>query len=143
MCDLPVLGGKRENSEVLWANVQFAAGSEPRSICVLSAGNENVRAVSEGLVRAVRATGRYASVEVPDGIHNAETGPCGAQQDAIVVYPCGSVTASAEALWCARQSDATVVCVRQWSDALERFAEVLDELRLAGSKVVGIIYFGN
>ena len=143
VCDLPVLGGKRENSEVLWANVQFAAGSEPRSICVLSAGNENVRAVSEGLVRAVRATGRNASVEVPDGIHNAETGPCGAQQDAIVVYPCGSVTASAEALWCARQSDATVVCVRQWSDALERFAEVLDELRLAGSKVVGIIYFGN
>lgn len=70
-------------------------------------------------------------------------GPCGTQQDAIAVYPCGSVASSADALWCARQSDATVVCVRQWSDALERFAEVLDELRLAGSKVVGIVYFGN
>lgn len=143
VCDLPVLGGKRESPEVLWANIQFAAESEPHSICVLSAGNENVRAVSEGLVRAVRATGRNASVEAPGGIRNAETGSCGTRQNSIVVYPCDSVASSADALWCARRSDATVVCVRQWSDALERFTEVLDELRLAGSKVVGIIYFGN
>lgn len=142
-CDLPVLGGKKENSEVLWANIQFAAESEPRSICILPTGDEDVREISKNLVQAMRATGRNASIEAPDGFRDAEMGPCGTQQDAIAVYPCGSVASSADALWCARQSDATVVCVRQWSDALERFAEVLDELRLAGSKVVGIVYFGN
>lgn len=143
VCDLPVLGGKRESSEVLWANIQFAAESEPCSICILPTGDEDVRMISEDLVQAVRATGRNASIEAPDGIRDAGIGACGAQQDAVVVYPCGSVASSADALWCARQSDATVVCVRQWSDALERFAEVLDELRLAGSKVAGVIYLGN
>lgn len=142
VCDLPVLGGKKESSEVLWANIQFASESEPHSICMVSTGKENVRAISEDLVQAVRAAGRSASIEAPDSIRNVEAAACG-KQDAIAVYPCGSVASSADALWCARQSDATVVCVRQWSDALQRFTEVLDELQLTGAKVVGVIYLGN
>lgn len=135
--DIPVWAIKPKKSEILWANIQFADDSIPASICLLPVRG-NSKELSSALVHSIDASGNSAVL--------ATFGKVDAQinaSDCINVFACDSISKDASSLWCARQSEVTIICVWQWHDRIEDLEEAIQEVELAKAKIAGIAYIGN
>lgn len=117
--DVPVLaeGDGCSLGDRLWANVQFAIGEIPHSICLVPAAGSVPQGIEESLGNAIAANG------VED----------------VSAVACLPLDKSMDAAYVARAADATVVCAAPWRDSLRQVADTLRELELAQAKVVGIV----
>lgn len=113
---LPAVSGER-----LLANVRFAAGdTAPESVLVVPTGDvETAESACELIESAVRAEGASNKLEV------------------LRAEPLSQGMAGAYA---SRDVDAVVVTARQWADELPQLESTVAELRLAGAKLVGVVF---
>lgn len=130
ICDEPVLlePENEQRGDWLWANIQFAVNCRLGSVCLLPVGVSTPVKLAEDVVAAVRKMGRGAKL-------GDSRKP--ASEDVIVVA-CNPLDEGMEAIYQAREADATVVCVQKWLDSQEKVADVLAELQLARVRVVGL-----
>ena len=119
--ELPILyvGAKGESGARLWANLQFAGDAELASICLVP--------LSEGYVDECAASLRQAI----DERSSAGGSP--------VVAACPPVVRGVEAVYCAHESSATVLCACRWTDSRKGFRETMDALKLAHADVAGVV----
>lgn len=111
--DLPILaeGADVQAGEHLWANVCFAAGKQPSSVCLLPVSGSDCNSVASSLEKAAGDTKIISCRSLEDDLSGARA---------------------------AHEAEATVVAVRAWSDKAAGLIDVLSELKLAKANVVGI-----
>ncbi|WP_172136147.1 YveK family protein [Adlercreutzia sp. ZJ473] len=118
----PALGyaGSPDGGRRLLANVSFAAGTDARVVCIVPVGSAvDAERVCEELAMA------------------AATAP---QQSAVRprFRPTNPLSAGVDAAYAARNSDATIVVVREWLDSAPDLASTVRELKLAGVEPAGL-----
>lgn len=116
--DAPVLaeGDARGLGDRLWANVQFAVGETPHSVCLVPVGQPIPQGVESSLASAVAAT----------------------DANDVSIVDCSPLDKSMNAAYVARDAGVTVICAIPWRDSLHQVADTLRELDLARAKVAGI-----
>lgn len=140
-CGLPVLGEatSAEGGDRILANLEFCCGHRPSTTAVIPIGqaesaivasHELMGALERSNVRAKLVKGspfaRKFKVSVPD--------------DAAVVVCCPPLAAGAGATYIANNSDATVLCVTEWTDSKRQLAATVRELKLAKANLAGLAY---
>ena len=117
--DVPVLaeGNARSLGDCLWANVQFAVGETPHSVCLVPVGQPVPQEVEDSLSNAV------ASTDAND----------------VLISVCPPLGKSMDAAYTARDADVTVICSVPWKDSLRLIADTLREFELAQAKVAGVV----
>ncbi len=120
--DLPILaeGCAADIGDRLWANIQFAAGKAPQSICLLPVRRLTVAPIEAALVGAI--------AKMP-------ASSCG--ETTVEAYP--ALTDNMEGAYAARDADVTVLCAALWDDSLCDVADSIRELGLARADVCGIV----
>ena len=87
LCSLPILGGRKDSSDVLWANIQFAVDGIPESICLLPADDGDTNALSRYLEQSATASGQRVIVRtLSDGMNGQKTG--NGDVGVTVIYAC-------------------------------------------------------
>lgn len=119
--EVPVLaeGDPSGLGDRLWANVQFAVGEIPRSVCLIPIGQPVAQQVETSLVKGIVAS--------PVGL------------DDVAIVACAPLNDGVDAAYAAYSADATLVCAVLWKDSIRQIAETLCELNLAQAKVFGIV----
>lgn len=117
--DVPVLaeGDPSSLGDRLWANVQFAVGEIPYSVCLVPIGQSVPQGLESSLGNAVMATGA-GDVSIID---------------------CAPLDKGVATAYAARDAGVTLICATPWVDSLRQVADTLRELHLAQAKVVGIV----
>lgn len=129
--EIPVLADEAAGNfaQRLWANIQFAADAEPRSVCLVPAGIASSQKVQQELQSAVSQK----------GLQLAAAGGQNADRSADVsILACAPLAQDMATAFAARESDATVVLATQWQDSLGQLQDTLRELGVANAKVVGV-----
>lgn len=123
--DIPVLaeGDARNIGDRLWANVQFAVGETPNSVCLIPVGQPVVQQIEASLAKSIVAS----PVELGD----------------VTMVTCAPLSEGVDAAYAACSADATLVCAVLWKDSIRQIAETLYELDLAQAKVCGIVLVGK
>lgn len=135
--NVPVWGINPRRLDVLWANIQFSDDVPPESICLFPV-SENTEPIANTLARIIEASGQIAT-PVPFSQKNEGSVVEGKTN----IYYCESIGDDASSLWCARESDVTVICARQWRDKAESVEEAVQECELAKANLAGIAYLGK
>lgn len=104
----------------LWANIQFAMGGVPASICLVPVGSASADQVGRQLEKAISTASQEAAE--PISITTATT-----------------FTESVEGVLCAHEAAATIIVVEQWSDSHNRVLDVTRELGLAQANFLGSV----
>ena len=122
--DLPIwtVLDNRQAGERLWANIQFAANSPIKSICLLP--------VSGGKPGEIKEVISKAMSEEPSGDMN---------DSSVRVETCDSIGESIVGARIAKKASITIVTTVCWKDSESALCDTLEELRLASANVVGII----
>lgn len=134
----PLLGASRDTGDdLLWANVQFAAGERPGVLCVLGACMADVPSLCDRLGEAIRRSGAAVAIEQIES--RADLANIPVREKEMTLLSCPSLGTDAAALWAAHEADATIVCIRQWKDTHSQLSSLIKELDLAQAKVTGIV----
>ena len=140
-CELPVLGTGTsvEDGDRILANLQFACGKRPSTIAVVPIGQaDSAIVISNELVNALeRSSVRTRSVK---GSPHARKFKVSVPEDAAVVVCCPPLAAGAGASYIANSSDATVLCVTEWTDSKRQLLATMRELELAKANIAGLAY---
>lgn len=130
-CELPVLGTGTsvEDGDRILANLQFACGKRPSTIAVVIS-NELVNALERSSVRT----------RIVKGSPHARKFKVSVPEDAAVVVCCPPLAAGAGASYIANSSDATVLCVTEWTDSKRQLLATMRELELAKANIAGLAY---
>lgn len=140
-CGLPVLGTGTsvEDGDRILANLQFACGRRPSTIAVVPIGRaESATTISNELASALeRSTVR---VKIVKGSPHARKFKVNVPEDAAVVVCCPPLAAGAGASYIANSSDATVLCVTEWTDSKRQLLATMRELELAKANIAGLAY---
>lgn len=139
--DLPVLGTafSAEGGDRILANLEFCCGHRPLTTAVVPIGHaSSAEIVSQELVGALdRSNVRTKLVK---GSPYARKFKVSVPEDAAVVVCCPPLVAGAGATYIANNSDATVLCVREWTDSKRQLMSTIRELRLAKANIAGLAY---
>lgn len=140
-CDLPVLGTatSAEGGDRILANLEFCCGRRPSTTAVVPIGGAiSAEIVSHELVNALdRSNVRTKLVK---GSPFARKFKVSVPEDAAVVVCCPPLAAGAGATYIANNSDATVLCVTEWSDSKRQLLATVRELKLAKANLAGLAY---
>lgn len=140
-CDLPVLGDaiSAEGGDRVLANLEFCCGGRPATTAVIPVEDaESAMIVSSELIGALdRSNVRSKLVK---GSPYARKFQVYVPEDAAVVVCCPPLSAGAGATYIANNSDATVLCVREWADSRRQLAATVRELKLAKANLAGLAY---
>lgn len=120
---IPVLSEMTESSpgERLWANIQFAEGERPRSMCLLPVEGADIGE----LAKQVQAAAQCSQL--------SET------SDSVDIIACESLANDAQVIYQVHEADVTVLCLVVWKDSMKRVAATVNELELAHANVVGMV----
>lgn len=140
-CELPVLGTGTsvEDGDRILANLQFACGKRPSTIAVVPIGQaDSAVVISNELVNALE----HSSVRtrIVKGSPHARKFKVSVPEDAAVVVCCPPPAAGAGASYIANSSDATVLCVTEWTDSKRQLLATMRELELAKANIAGLAY---
>ena len=122
--DLPVwaVSDSRQAGERLWMNIQFAAKSHIKSICLLPVSGGKQTGIKEAISEAIS--------EEPSG----DMG-----NSSIRVEACDSIEKSIVGARIAKEASVTIVTAVCWKDLEPALCGVLEELQLASANVIGIV----
>ena len=142
---LPVLEKLPANDggERLLANVRFASKRDDvQTVCVVPVNDSALSAdVCDLLVGAALGEGvdaRIAKVDRSFELADAQTGEGG--RTSFVAIPCESFSKGMAGAYVAREADAVVIAVRQWSDSIPMLQSAVAELQLAQANLVGMVF---
>lgn len=140
-CELPVLGTGTsvEDGDRILANLQFACGKRPSTIAVVPIGQaDSAVVISNELVNALERSS--VRTRIVKGSPHARKFKVSVPEDAAVVVCCPPLAAGAGASYIANSSDATVLCVTEWTDSKRQLLATLRELELAKANIAGLAY---
>ena len=140
-CELPVLGTGTsvEDGDRILANLQFACGKRPSTIAVVPIGQaDSAVVISNELVNALERSS--VRTRIVKGSPHARKFKVSVPEDAAVVVCCPPLAAGAGASYIANSSDATVLCVTEWTDSKRQLLATMRELELAKANIVGLAY---
>lgn len=131
--DLPVLseGVDASAGRRLWANIQFCAGEDVRSVCVIPVSGSANTAIEAALSSAIDDF--YSSSPSTNC-----TGADSVEATTLSVVSCDALTQDISSARLARRADAVVLVVRLWDDSRFALKDTLSELALADASVAGI-----
>lgn len=140
-CGLPVLGTGTsvEDGDRILANLQFACGKRPSTIAVVPIGQaDSAVVISNELVNALERSS--VRTRIVKGSPHARKFKVSVPEDATVVVCCPPLAAGAGASYIANSSDATVLCVTEWTDSKRQLLATMRELELAKANIAGLAY---
>lgn len=140
-CELPVLGTGTsvEDGDRILANLQFACGRRPSTIAVVPIGQaESAAIISRELIGALERSN--VRTKLVKGSPHARKFKVTVPDDAAVVVCCPPLAAGAGASYIANSSDATVLCVTEWTDSKRELLATMRELELAKANIAGLAY---
>lgn len=140
-CELPVLGTGTsvEDGDRILANLQFACGKRPSTIAVVPIGQaDSAIVISNELVNALERSS--VRTRIVKGSPHARKFKVSVPEDAAVVVCCPPLAAGAGASYIANSSDATVLCVTEWTDSKRQLLATMRELELAKANIAGLVY---
>ena len=140
-CELPVLGTGTsvEDGDRILANLQFACGKRPSTIAVVPIGQaDSAVVISNELVNALERSS--VRTRIVKGSPHAHKFKVSVPEDAAVVVCCPPLAAGAGASYIAHSSDATVLCVTEWTDSKRQLLATMRELELAKANIAGLAY---
>lgn len=140
-CELPVLGTGTsvEDGDRILANLQFACGKRPSTIAVVPIGQaDSAVVISNELVNALERSS--VRTRIVKGSPHARKFKVSVPEDAAVVVCCPPLAAGAGASYIANSSDATVLCVTEWTDSKRQLLATMRELELAKANIAGLAY---
>lgn len=140
-CELPVLGTGTsvEDGDRILANLQFACGKCPPTIAVVPIGQaDSAIVISNELVNALERSS--VRTRIVKGSPHARKFKVSVPEDAAVVVCCPPLAAGAGASYIANSSDATVLCVTEWTDSKRQLLATMRELELAKANIAGLAY---
>lgn len=140
-CELPVLGTGTsvEDGDRILANLQFACGKRPSTIAVMPIGQaDSAVVISNELVNALERSS--VRTRIVKGSPHARKFKVSVPEDAAVVVCCPPLAAGAGASYIANSSDATVLCVTEWTDSKRQLLATMRELELAKANIAGLAY---
>lgn len=140
-CDLPVLGTatSAEGGDRILANLEFCCGHRPSTTAVIPIGQaESAIIASHELMGALERSNVRA--KLVKGSPFARKFKVSVPEDAAVVVCCPPLAAGAGATYIANNSDATVLCVTEWTDSKRQLAATVRELKLAKANLAGLAY---
>lgn len=140
-CELPVLGTGTsvEDGDRILANLQFACGKRPSTIAVVPIGQaDSAVVISNELVNALERSS--VRTRIVKGLPHARKFKVSVPEDAAVVVCCPPLAAGAGASYIASSSDATVLCVTEWTDSKRQLLATMRELELAKANIAGLAY---
>ena len=140
-CELPVLGTGTsvEDGDRILANLQFACGKRPSTIAVVSIGQaDSAVVISNEFVNALERSS--VRTRIVKGSPHARKFKVSVPEDAAVVVCCPPLAAGAGASYIANSSDATVLCVTEWTDSKRQLLATMRELELAKANIAGLAY---
>ena len=140
-CELPVLGTGTsvEDGDRILANLQFACGKRPSTIAVVPIGQaDSAVIISKELVNALERSS--VRTRIVKGSPHARKFKVSVPDDAAVVVCCPPLAAGAGASYIANSSDATVLCVTEWTDSKRQLLATMRELELAKANLAGLAY---
>lgn len=140
-CELPVLGTGTsvEDGDRILANLQFACGKRPSTIAVVPIGQaDSAIVISNELVNALERSS--VRTRIVKGSPHARKFKVSVPEDAAVVVCCPPLAAGAAASYIANSSDATVLCVTEWTDSKRQLLATMRELELAKANIAGLAY---
>lgn len=108
----------------LVANVEFAAGKKPDSLCVVPVGAADAASVAE-LLDGAAAT----------GVANSDAAGAVLQASAV-----SSISSDVSAAYTARDAEATVLVVKEFVSTTSELDLALRELKLAKANLIGFVY---
>lgn len=130
--NLPILseGVDASAGRRLWANIQFCAGEDVRTICIIPASGSANTAVETALSSAIDEFRFDSSTSCVDtDSEKAAT---------LSIVSCNASAQDIASARLARRADAVVLVVQMWSDTEFVLSDALSELALADAPVVGI-----
>lgn len=140
-CELPVLGTGTsvEDGDRILANLQFACGKRPSTIAVVPIGQaDSAVVISNELVNALERSS--VRTRIVKGSPHARKFKVSVPEDATVVVCCPPLVAGAGASYIANSSDATVLCVTEWTDSKRQLLATMRELELVKANIAGLAY---
>ena len=140
-CDLPVLGTGTsvEDGDRILANLQFACGKRPSTIAVVPIGQaDSAVVISNELVNALERSS--VRTRIVKGSPHVRKFKVSVPEDAAVVVCCPPLAAGAGVSYIANSSDATVLCVTEWTDSKRQLLATMRELELAKANIAGLAY---
>lgn len=140
-CELPVLGTGTsvEDGDRILANLQFACGKRPSTIAVVPIGQaDSAVVISNELVNALERSS--VRTRIVKGSPHARKFKVSVPEDAAVVVCCPPLAAGAGVSYIANSSDATVLCVTEWTDSKRQLLATMRELELAKANIAGLAY---
>ena len=140
-CELPVLGTGTsvEDGDRILAYLQFACGKRPSTIAVVPIGQaDSAVVISNELVNALERSS--VRTRIVKGSPHARKFKVSVPEDAAVVVCCPPLAAGAGASYIANSSDATVLCVTEWTDSKRQLLATMRELELAKANIAGLAY---
>lgn len=140
-CELPVFGTGTsvEDGDRILANLQFACGKRPSTIAVVPIGQaDSAVVISNELVNALERSS--VRTRIVKGSPHARKFKVSVPEDAAVVVCCPPIAAGAGASYIANSSDATVLCVTEWTDSKRQLLATMRELELAKANIAGLAY---
>ena len=140
-CELPVLGTGTsvEDGDRILANLQFACDKRPSTIAVVPIGQaDSAVVISNELVNALERSS--VRTRIVKGSPHARKFKVSVPEDAAVVVCCPPLAAGAGASYIVNSSDATVLCVTEWTDSKRQLLATMRELELAKANIAGLAY---
>lgn len=141
--DLPVLSWpcSADEGEMLWGNICFQSSVPPSLISIVPLSTGNAAGLAERLRDAIGKSKREATVEVLDDLDSNRPEVDGS--DMIRVVACQPLNRSVASAYCARESDAVILCARMWHDGTDDVDAALSELKVAEVRPLGIALLSN
>lgn len=133
---LPVLyeGSCSDIGDRLWANTRLSAKEQVSSICLVPLGDLCLAECAESLAHAIEKSGQSANVI---GV-GCDDHPSMVMKDGVCVYDCAPLKAGVEAIYCANEASATVICAYMWRDSIGDLERAVRELALIDACIVGV-----
>lgn len=137
-CGLPVLGTSVEDGDRILANLQFVCGKRPSTVAVVPVGNpESSVTISRELMGALERSD--VRVKLVKGSPHARKFRVSVPDDAAVLVCCLPLSVGIGASYIANSSDATVLCVTEWTDSKRQLLATVRELELAKANIAGLV----
>lgn len=141
--NLPVLVKLNSNdgSERLLANIRFAIKKhDVGAVCFVPVSDKSLcTRAANALYEAAKTEGISSQLEIvttDKQLYINET----QREGNLLIYECSSLNASMNAAYISQKCDATLIVVRKWRDSIIKLKNVVEELLLADSRLVGFVF---
>lgn len=137
---LPVIGviPNLDRGERLIANIRFIGEKTPSSIAVIPIGYTGAALTCAELASAFEYSG--VAVSRISGNPHAEGFSHATIPGMVAIVECAPLSEGMGAVYIAKDTDITILCVSEWRDSRKALAAVMEELRFARAELGGVVF---